>query len=113
MLSQTFLIDIEELRGSPPKKPDVVADYTESCIQAVAILAKVNTLQERFKICYGYLFVTVALGLLAFLIAITFESSRSYVSLACYVLIVSQFWVVLLLRRYGRRLENHEDNAQA
>lgn len=82
------------------------------CIHAIAILARVNSLQERFKICYGFLFVTVALGLLAFLIAITFESSRSYVSLACYVLIVSQFGVVLLLRRYGRRLEDHEDNIQ-
>lgn len=109
-----FSIDQGKLRGNSaaqPPEPDLIGVCTTKVFRAVDVLRDLATLQRRSAWAHALIFYTTIIGLLSFLFLLIVESSRPYVGLLGYVLIISQVVFICMLRRYQGELEKYERGA--
>lgn len=96
------------LRGDATHREDILANHADETFRNLLIFQDLERIHSRVKVCYTFLFVTAATGLIATLVALLFSTARPWVALVALGLILSQFVTVLVLRGLANTLENYE-----
>jgi hypothetical protein len=109
-----FSLDPTKLRGDVtaiPPEPDVVGDCLSEVFRITRILPRLESIRKRNSFVHTYISYTIAFGILSFLFTNLVESSRPYVALLCYMVIISQICAAGLIRRCKNQLEIYEKSA--
>jgi hypothetical protein len=104
-------LDPGKLRGDPttnPPTPDAISDCISEIFRIIPGLERLKNIQRRNGIVQTYLYCTVVFGVLSLLIVQLSESSRPYIAILCYAVIISQIFAVSIIRRYKNQLEDYE-----
>lgn len=106
-----FSFDPAKLRGDVtaiPPEPDVVGNCLSEVFKIALIIPRLERIRERNKLVHTYLYFTIVIGVLSLLLVNLAESSRPYVALLCYLVIISQISAIGLIRSYKNQLETYE-----
>lgn len=112
MLTKAVLsLDPRSLRGDPtvnPPEPDVIGDSLTEIFKIARIIPQLERLRTHTKFVHSYLYFTIAFGVVSVLLVNMVDTSRPYVALLSYIIIISQILAVGLIRLYKGRLEHYE-----
>lgn len=107
LLKKVLDLDPNNLRPPPPEA-DFIAGYTAEVFRVLKVLQCLDTINKRISNAYTYLWYTVVFGIASVLLVLLAESTRPYIALLCYAVIISQVYTVRLMRKHTKQLENYE-----
>jgi hypothetical protein len=111
LIKAVLSLDPRQLRGdqtATPPEPDVVGDCLSEVFKIARLIPQLERIRKRNNLAHTYLYFTIAFGVLSLLLINLVQSSRPYLALLCYVIIISQIVAVGLIRWYKGRLETYE-----
>lgn len=106
--TQRTSFDLKELRGAPPSRPDLIADYTSQVDRSSMAVHKLFKMHALIKACWTTLLATIAVSLVGFLASLIWLWVRPYVSIVCLIAVVVQLVLVFIVRRLVTRFEECE-----
>lgn len=105
---QTVLETVEDLRGDPPGKPDVLGAAVREVFGAVDDFILLGLLRGRYKAATNYLLVTACLGIGLLLTAVLWQASRGVVALSAIAMTLTQVITALFMRHWALKLEGYQ-----
>ena len=98
----------DEIRGSPPNQPDLIADHTVELLRVIHVHHLLLRLEHRSQRVHTILLISFFGALLCLLAAFPFAQLRPYAAIAAFVILFFQIIAILCARRGQATLTNLE-----
>jgi len=92
-----------------PKEPDPIVQHVKELFRVTSVLNRLERLRSTATCCYGWLFVTVGIGVIGFLLSWTNDLVKACVAIVCGMAIVTQLVLFYELRAIAARFRECED----
>lgn len=101
-------LQASDLRGAPPKEPDVIADYTAEVFRVFYVHAALMATECTLRRTHTFLLTTAIIGVLCLGVAMPFETLRPFVAMFALAVFAAQAISVLCVRSSLKKLSGYE-----
>ena len=98
--------DKYNMRGDPPRKPDLLADHVTEFFRVFTIVREFDVIRRRIRTAYSVLFATTLLGILGVVLALVWDASRPVVAIVAVLAILTQLCAACFLRQQEARVKD-------